>query len=142
MKMFCDFYMSSTFTKKHPSQMFDRLRSSHPELFCKKGVLRNSAKLTGKYLCQSHIFNKVAGWGMQLYQKRDSDTGAFLWNWPNFFKKIFLQNTFGSCFCRVLTTPLYSPLLLVIYSVIYFVHRNKFQVRSRFLVFFYVACPS
>ena len=24
-----------------------------PEVFCKKGVLRNFAKFTGKYLCQS-----------------------------------------------------------------------------------------
>ena len=27
-------------------------RSSRPEVFCKKGVLRNLAKFTGKHLCQ------------------------------------------------------------------------------------------
>ena len=27
-------------------------RSSHPELFCKKGVLRNFAKFTLKHFCQ------------------------------------------------------------------------------------------
>ena len=36
-------------------------RSSRPDVFCKKGVLRNVAKLTGKQLCQSLYFNKVAG---------------------------------------------------------------------------------
>ena len=36
-------------------------RSSHPEVFCKKGVLRNFAKFTGKHLCHSLFFNKVAG---------------------------------------------------------------------------------
>ena len=36
-------------------------RSSRPDMFCKKGVLRNVAKLTGKQLCQSLYFNKVAG---------------------------------------------------------------------------------
>ena len=36
-------------------------RSSRPEVFCKKGVLRNFAKFTGKRLCQSLFFNKVAG---------------------------------------------------------------------------------
>ena len=36
-------------------------RSSRTEVFCKKGVLRNFAKFTGKYLCQSLFFNKVAG---------------------------------------------------------------------------------
>ena len=34
-------------------------RSSHPEVFFKKGVLRNFTKFTGKYLCQSLFFNKV-----------------------------------------------------------------------------------
>ena len=35
-----------------------RVRSSHQDLFCKKGVLRNSAKFTRKCLCQSHFFKK------------------------------------------------------------------------------------
>ena len=33
-------------------------RSSHPEVLCKKGILRNFVKLTGKHLCQSLFFNK------------------------------------------------------------------------------------
>ena len=33
-----------------------KYRSSHPEVFCKKGVLRNFAKFTGKHLCQSFFF--------------------------------------------------------------------------------------
>ena len=36
-------------------------RSSRPELFCKKGVLKDFTKFTGKHLCQSLFFNKVAG---------------------------------------------------------------------------------
>ena len=36
-------------------------RSSLPEVFYRKGVLRNFAKFTGKHLCQSLLFNKVAG---------------------------------------------------------------------------------
>ena len=34
-----------------------------PEVLSKKGVLKNFAKSTGKYLCQSLFFNKVAGLG-------------------------------------------------------------------------------
>ena len=30
-----------------------KCRSSRPEVFCKKGVLRNSANFTGKHLCKS-----------------------------------------------------------------------------------------
>ena len=36
-------------------------RSSHQMCSMKKGVLRNFAKFTGKLLCQSLFFNKVAG---------------------------------------------------------------------------------
>ena len=47
-------------------------RSSRPERFCRKGVLRNFAKFTGKQLCQSLFFNKVAGClSLQLYEKRN-----------------------------------------------------------------------
>ena len=41
--------------------MVFKFRSSRPEVFCKKDVLRNFAKLTGKHLCQSLFLNKVAG---------------------------------------------------------------------------------
>ena len=36
-------------------------KSSRPDVFCQKGVLRNFAKVTGKHMCQSLFFNKVAG---------------------------------------------------------------------------------
>ena len=36
-------------------------RSSRPEVFCKKGDLRNFTKFTENHLCQSLFFNKVAG---------------------------------------------------------------------------------
>ena len=48
-------------------------RSSFPEVFCKGGVLRNFAKFTGKRLCESLFFSKVAG------------------------QRLFLQNTSGGC---------------------------------------------
>ena len=34
--------------------------SSRPEVFCAKDVLRNCAIFTGKHLCQSLFFDKVA----------------------------------------------------------------------------------
>ena len=36
----------------------------------KKGVIRNFAKFTGKHLCQSLFFNKVAGPFLQNTSKR------------------------------------------------------------------------
>ena len=53
-------------------------RSSLPEVFNKKGVLRNFAKFTGKHLCQSLFFNKVAGLRPATLLKKDSGTGVFL----------------------------------------------------------------
>ena len=41
--------------------MFQKYRRNRLEVFCKKGVLRNFEKFTGKHQCQSLLFNKVAG---------------------------------------------------------------------------------
>ena len=38
------------------------IRSSRPEVFCEKSVLRNFPKFIGKHLCQSFFFNKVAAY--------------------------------------------------------------------------------
>ena len=38
--------------------------SSHPELFCRKGVLRNFAKFTEKHQCQRLFFNKFTDTGV------------------------------------------------------------------------------
>ena len=59
------------------------LRCSHPEMFCRKGVLENFAKSTGNHLCQSLFFNKVAG-------------GAC-----NFIKKETLAQVFSCKFCEI-----------------------------------------
>ena len=36
-------------------------------MFCKKGVLRNFAKFTGKHMCQRLFFNKVAVSGTGVF---------------------------------------------------------------------------
>ena len=45
-------------------------RSSRPDVFYEKGVLRNFAKFTGKHLCQSLFFNKVAGAAYHFIKKK------------------------------------------------------------------------
>ena len=45
-------------------------RCSHPEVFCKKVVLRNFAKFAGKHLCQNLFLIKFQAWGLQLYLKK------------------------------------------------------------------------
>ena len=42
-------------------------RNSHQRCSIRKDVLRDFAKFTGKHLCQTLFFSKVAGLGLQLY---------------------------------------------------------------------------
>ena len=54
-------------------------RSSRPDVFCKIGALRNFAKFAGKHLCQSHFFNKIAGfrtWTRHHFFKKQSTDAA------------------------------------------------------------------
>ena len=44
-----------------------------------KGALKNFAKITEKYLCQSLFLIKLMASGLQLYWKRYSGTDVFLW---------------------------------------------------------------
>ena len=61
-------------------------RSTRPEVFCKKGVLKNFAKFTGKHLSQSLFFNNVAGLSLFAFNFIKKDFGAvvFLWILRNF----------------------------------------------------------
>ena len=71
------------------------LRSSCPDVFCEKNVLRNFTKFTGKHLCQSLFFNKVA------------DSAC------NFIKKETLAQAFSYEFCEVSKNTFFyrTPLL-------------------------------
>ena len=51
-------YHYSTDVCKDPSDY----RNSRPKVLCKKCVLRNFEKLTGKHLCQGFFFNKAPDW--------------------------------------------------------------------------------
>ena len=54
------------------------LRSSHPEVFCKKGVLKNFVKFIAKHLCQSLFFNKILGLRSVTLLRKVSGTGVFM----------------------------------------------------------------
>ena len=65
-----------------------------PEVFHKKGSLENFAKFTGKHLCQSFLFNKVAG--------------RVPLNFAKFLGTPFLQNTSGQLFLIRYTSKTYN----------------------------------
>ena len=59
-------------------EFFSKWRSSCPQVLCKKGVLKNFTKFTGKHLWQSLLFNKVAGLSPATLLKTRSGTCVFL----------------------------------------------------------------
>ena len=69
-------------------------RSSCPEVFCKKGVLRDFAKFTGMHLCQGLIFNKVAGLRSATLLEKRLWHRCFPVNFAKFLRTPFLQNTY------------------------------------------------
>ena len=70
-------------------------RSSWQRCSVRKGVLINFAKFTGKHLCQSLFFNKVAGLRSATLLKKRLWHRYFPMNFVKFLKTSFLQNTSG-----------------------------------------------
>ena len=70
------------------------VRSSRPDVLCKKGILRNFGKFIEKHMCQKLFFNKVAGLRPATLLKKSLCHRCFS---VNFAK--FLQSTSGGCFC-------------------------------------------
>ena len=95
------------------------IRSRRPEVFCKKGVLRNFAKFIGKHLYQSLFFNKVAGLRSVTLLKKETLVQVFSCEFCEIAKNTFLHkatlvaasaayNTSSYIFAEVLDTPLTS----------------------------------
>ena len=90
-------------------------RSSHRRCSVTKGVRKNFAKFTGKPLCQSLFFNKVA----ELRpEKGDSGTGVFLRS-ATLLKKRLRRRGFPVNFAKFLITPFVTEHLrwLLLYVV-------------------------
>ena len=66
-----------------------QVRSSRPELFCKKGILRNFTKFIGKHLPQSLFFNKVAGVTPTTLLKKRLWHRCFAVNFVIFLRTLF-----------------------------------------------------
>ena len=69
------------------------MRSSRPEVFRKKGVLRNFAKFTGKHLRQSLFFNKVAGLRPATSLKKETLAQVFSCEFCEISKNTFFHRT-------------------------------------------------
>ena len=101
-EMFYKIGVLKNFAYQKPATLLKRrlrcrcFRSSHQRCSISKGVLRNFSKLTGKHLCQSLFFNKVAGlWPATLLKKRIWQR-CFPVGFEKFLRTPFLQNTFST----------------------------------------------
>ena len=73
----------------------------------KKGVHRNFAKFTGKHLCQSLFFDKVAILRPATLLKKRLWHRCFPVNFAKFLRTPFLQNTSGRLLLQIAeVTPL------------------------------------
>ena len=68
-------------------------RSTRPDIFCKKGVLRNFTKFTVKHLCQSLFFNKVAVEVACNFTKKETLVQVFSCEFCKISKNTFLHRT-------------------------------------------------
>ena len=121
--------------------MFDRVlhrplldviefRSSRPELFCKKGVLRKFTEFAGKYLCQSLFFNKFAGLKPATLLKMRLWRRCFPVNCLKFLRIPFYIEYLRWLLLRVVLSFFYLDkqiLCLFIYT--------KYLIQATFLVF-------
>ena len=96
--LYCSAFFFDKFDSLH-------IRSSRPEVFCKEGVLENFAKVIGKHLRQSLLFNKVAGLSPAILLKKR------LWHrfFPVKFAKL-LRKSLVATFCDHWN---FQPLLFV-----------------------------
>ena len=66
-----------------------KFRSRHRKCSVKKGVLKNFSKFTGKHLCQSLLFNKVASFRPAALVKKRLWHGCFPVNFEKFLRTPF-----------------------------------------------------
>ena len=76
------YFRESSLSKHDPSNYI--VRSSRPEVFCKKNVLKNFAKFTGERLGQSLFFNK-----------KETLAQAFSCEFCEIFKKLMFFLLYG-----------------------------------------------
>ena len=76
--------------------MHTNIRSSHPEVFCEKDVLKNFSKLTENDLC------------LGLFLMELQSSGCFPMNFDKYLRILFLKNTSGGCFLNMFSFELSS----------------------------------
>ena len=105
--------------------MRNKLQKQPLEVLCKKDVLKNFGKSTGKHLCHGLFFNKVAALRSATLLKKRLWHRCFSVNLAKFLRIPFAQNTSG----RLLLWTIASETLNTKYLVIKSKEDQKFKRR-------------
>ena len=100
--------------------------------------LRNFAKFTGKHLCQSIFFNKVAGLRPSTLLKKRLWQTCFPVNYAKFPRAPFIQNASGGCYLKPGSTIFYQIFIFspndshskTIKNVFYFIEKALFVLET------------
>ena len=77
---------------------FTLSRSSRPDVLCKKGILKNFSKFTGKHLCQSRFLMRLQTSGLRFI-KKETLAQVFSCEFCKISKNTFFYRTYlGDCF--------------------------------------------
>ena len=96
--------------KKSLKKLGVRARSSHQRCSVKKGVLRNFTKFTGKQLCLSLFFNKVAGLRPASLFKKRLRHRCFPVNFAKFLRAPFYRTMFEESWIKENPDKCHQPL--------------------------------
>ena len=83
------FLWNSSYQKNECNHCYLYNRSSHPEVFRKKGALKDLEKFIGKHLCWSLFFNKVARLRPATLLKKWLQHRCFRENFAQFLRSPF-----------------------------------------------------
>ena len=85
-------FITNLIWQHHQQQQYQKDNINQQQQNIKQLTRRCFEIYTGKDLCWSLFLIKFQVFSLQLYQKRDSDTGIFLWT---YYEHAFLSNTSG-----------------------------------------------
>ena len=93
------------------------VRSSHPEVFLWKGVLKICRKFTGEQPCRSAISITLQSNFIEIALRHGCSPANLL----HIFRTLFPGTPLGGCFWTVLSSFLEKPTLVFIFLLIYFI---------------------
>ena len=91
---------------------FQSFRSNPPGVFCKKDILKNSVKFTGKHLCQSLFFNEAIFFNNFI--KKETMAQMFSCEFYGIFKNIFFIEHLQWLFLKLQYIPIYLQICLLL----------------------------